>query len=112
LVLFEPERDRVTLKTSAPVGWWILVLAQIGLIVYNRWVIGGRTGQTWGRKMVRIRLQSEETGEPIGIGRTIKRDFAHIVDGFPWGIGALWPLWDARRQTFADKTMNTVVVNV
>ncbi|MDQ1647203.1 MAG: hypothetical protein QOJ50_3387, partial [Cryptosporangiaceae bacterium] len=50
--------------------------------------------------------------EPIGIGRTIRRDFAHIVDCFPWGIGVLWPLWDAKRQTFADKIMNTVVVKV
>ena len=25
-------------------------------------------------------------------------------------IGFLWPIWDSKRQTFADKIMNTVVV--
>ena len=25
-------------------------------------------------------------------------------------LGWLWPLWDRRNQTFADKIMNTVVI--
>ncbi|MDQ1539752.1 MAG: hypothetical protein QOH29_478, partial [Actinomycetota bacterium] len=27
-------------------------------------------------------------------------------------LGYLWPLWDSKRQTFADKILKTVVVNV
>jgi len=35
----------------------------------------------------------------------------HIVDGLSLFIGYLWPLWDKKRQTFADKIMSTVVVS-
>ena len=40
------------------------------------------------------------------------RDIAHILDSIICGlpIGWLWPLWDAKRQTWADKVMKTVVV--
>jgi hypothetical protein len=27
------------------------------------------------------------------------------------GVGFLWPLWDRKRQTFADKLMSTVSVS-
>ncbi len=33
----------------------------------------------------------------------------HVVDGLFY-VGYLWPLWDAERQTFADKIIQTVVV--
>ena len=35
------------------------------------------------------------------------RDITHIVDGFFY-LGYLWPLWDPKRQTFADKICSTV----
>jgi RDD family len=38
------------------------------------------------------------------------RDLAHIIDSIICYIGWLFPLWDARRQTIADKIMSTVVV--
>lgn len=37
------------------------------------------------------------------------RDLLHTVDGFFY-VGYLWPLWDAERQTFADKIVQTVAV--
>jgi len=33
---------------------------------------------------------------------------AHIIDGLICNIGYLFPLWDAKRQTIADKIMSTV----
>jgi uncharacterized RDD family membrane protein YckC len=88
----------------------IFYVAGFVVAIYNRYILGGRTGQTWGRKALGIRLVSEEQGQPIGGGLTFVRDLAHIVDGIPCDIGYLWPLWDAKRQTFADKIMRTVVV--
>ena len=38
------------------------------------------------------------------------RKLAHILDALPCYVGYLWPLFDAKKQTFADKVMNTVVV--
>ena len=38
------------------------------------------------------------------------RCLAHFVDSIACYVGWLWPLWDAKKQTFADKIMGTVVV--
>ncbi len=39
------------------------------------------------------------------------RAILHILDALPCLIGYLWPLWDSKRQTFADKIMGTVVID-
>ena len=38
------------------------------------------------------------------------RQLAHIVDAIICYIGFLFPLWDDKRQTLADKIMTTVCV--
>ncbi len=85
-------------------------LIALGLTIYNRWIQGGNTGQTWGRKAMKIRLVGEQTGRPIGAGSAFLRDLCHIADSLACYIGWLFPLWDAKRQTFADKIMTTIVV--
>jgi uncharacterized RDD family membrane protein YckC len=92
---------------------YLLLLVAIGLMVYNRWVLQGRTGQSWGKQALGLKLLRMDNGQPIGGGMALLRDLAHFVDGLPCGllpIGYLWPLWDDRRQTFADKLLNTVVI--
>jgi hypothetical protein len=32
------------------------------------------------------------------------------LDSLACYVGWLWPIWDSKRQTFADKIMKTVVV--
>jgi uncharacterized RDD family membrane protein YckC len=81
----------------------------LGLTIWNRYIRAGRTGQSWGKKVLGIRLVRESDGQPIGAGMAFVRDLAHIVDGFFY-LGYLWPLWDAKRQTFADKICSTVVL--
>jgi len=51
---------------------------------------------------------SEKTGQPIGFGVSVVRQIAHAVDAIICYIGFLFPLWDAKRQTLADKIMSTV----
>ncbi len=89
-----------------------LVLLFLGLAVnaYNRWFLAGRTGQSWGRRVVGIRLVSARTGRPIGAGRAFLRDLAHILDNIILYVGYLFPLWTAKRQTIADMVTRTVVV--
>ena len=88
----------------------LFYLAGLGWIIYNRWYQGGRTGQSLGKKVTDIRLLSEETGQPIGAGMAFVRDIAHIVDAIICYVGFLFPLWDSKRQTLADKIVHTVVV--
>ena len=38
------------------------------------------------------------------------RQLAHLLDGFLCNLGYLWPIWDAKKQTFADKIMGTLVI--
>ncbi len=88
------------------IGW----LLSLGWSIYNRWYLGGTTGQSIGRKVMNIRLVSEETGQPIGMLMAFVRDICHIVDSIICYVGWLFPLWDAKRQTLADKIVRTVVV--
>jgi uncharacterized RDD family membrane protein YckC len=87
------------------------VVAMIGIQVWNRCFRQGRTGQSIGKKVLGLKLVDERTGQPIGAGMAFVRDLAHILDGFFY-IGYLWPLWDDKRQTFADKVLSTLVVEV
>ncbi|HXP18315.1 MAG TPA: RDD family protein [Streptosporangiaceae bacterium] len=88
---------------------FILFVVIIGYSVWNRWIQGGQ-GQTIGKRMMNIKLISEETGQPIGTMNAFVRDICHFVDGIICDIGYLFPLWDPKRQTLADKIMKTVVI--
>jgi uncharacterized RDD family membrane protein YckC len=94
----------------ATVFWLVSLL----IVIYNRWILAGRTGQSWGKRVMKTKLIGVETGQPIGVLKAFLRDICHILDDlcgiFP--LGFLWPLWDRMRQTFADKIMRTVVVKV
>lgn len=82
-----------------------LVAAQIVILVKE-----GK-GASPGKKAMKIRLIREETGQPLGFGMALLRRICHGLDGAACNIGYLWPAWDAKGQTFADKVMRTVVVS-
>ena len=88
----------------------IFYLAALGWIGYNRWYRAGRTGQSLGKSATNVRLISEQTGAPIGGAMAFLRDLAHFVDAIICYAGFLFPLWDSKRQTLADKLAHTVVV--
>jgi uncharacterized RDD family membrane protein YckC len=95
------------------IGFGVYVLfGLIGLAftIYNRWYLGGKTGQSLGKKALNVRLVSERTGQPIGPLMAFVRDICHFLDSIACLIGWLFPLWDAKRQTFADKIVSTVVI--
>jgi uncharacterized RDD family membrane protein YckC len=82
----------------------------LGLLAFAVWNSGyrqGTTGQSIGRRIARTKLVKIETGAPVGFGMALLRQICHGVE---FGIGYLWPLWDPKRQTFADKIVGTVVV--
>jgi uncharacterized RDD family membrane protein YckC len=110
----EPAYDAFGEPTIEPTGLGILmiflgIVLQFGLWFWNRVWRQGRTGQSVGKSVLGIRLVKEDTGQPAGVGLTVGREFAHILDGFFY-LGYLWPLWDERKQTFADKICGTLVV--
>lgn len=88
----------------------LISLAGIAWTAYNRWYKAGTTGQSLGKKVLNLRLVSEETGQPIGMLMAFVRDICHIIDSAICLVGYLFPLWDAKRQTLADKIVRTVVI--
>ena len=93
-----------------------LFLVLVYLVVLGYWILQlvkqGNTGQTIGKKIIGLKVVAEATGQPIGPGLSIVRAIAHFVDGIILDIGFLFPLWDPKKQTLADKIMSTVVVKV
>lgn len=84
-------------------------LAVIALTLRNQVIVQGSTGQSIGKKQIGIKLILEQSGRPPGVGLTFVRGIAHFLDGI-CVIGYLWPLWDEKKQTFADKIMTSIVV--
>ncbi|MEV6112220.1 RDD family protein [Streptomyces sp. NPDC052109] len=84
-------------------------LAILGIAIWQL-IMEGRTGQTVGKKVLGIRLVRESDGQPIGVGMAFVRRIAHFLDSLPCYLGWLWPAWDAKRQTFADKVCSTIVI--
>lgn len=104
------DTDPVTGTPSLNAMYFVFIALALVLNGYNRWYLAGKTGQSWGRKALGLRLVGEQTGQPIGPLLAFARDLAHIVDSIICYVGFLFPLWDAKRQTLADKLVKTVVV--
>lgn len=87
------------------------VLVALGLGLFKLYK-EGTTGQWIGKKAVGISLLREADGQPLGFGMAFVRYLAHFVDSIACYLGWLWPAWDAKKQTFADKICSTLVVKV
>jgi uncharacterized RDD family membrane protein YckC len=99
----------ILIEINVALGGVCFLLAS-GWAFYNRSYLGGRTGQSLGKKALSIRLVGEDTGQPIGVLVAWVRDLCHAVDMLICCVGFLFPLWDAKRQTLADKLVRTVVI--
>jgi uncharacterized RDD family membrane protein YckC len=97
---------------ASAVGQWTAVVLPVVAIAYLLWNYGyrqGTTGSSVGKSLLKFKVVSEATGQPIGFGMSTARELLHVfVDGLLCNIGYLFPLVDAKRQTFADKIVKTV----
>lgn len=97
-------------QANSGLGTLISIVLGVGWMAYLGYK-SGTTGVTFGRSIAKTKLISEATGQPIGVANGIVRQLAHIVDSIICYIGWLFPLWDVKKQTIADKLMKTVVVD-
>jgi uncharacterized RDD family membrane protein YckC len=91
------------------------VVVVVGILCFHIWNLAyrrGTTGQTLGQRAAKIKTVDEYTLQPIGFGRAFVRQLAHILDSCIIGIPIGWlaPLWEDKRQTWADKIMHTIVI--
>ncbi len=89
---------------------FVFSVAALAFWVWNYGYRQGTTGSSIGKSVLKFKVISEKTGQPIGFGLSVVRQLAHFVDAIICYIGYLFPLWDAKRQTLADKIMTTVCV--
>lgn len=92
--------------------FWLMWLLGMAYAVWNLGYRQGTTGSSIGKSALKFKVVSESTGQPIGFGMSIVRQLAHVVDGIICYIGFFFPLWDAKRQTLADKIMTTVCLPI
>lgn len=98
-------------STLGQVSFFIFgVLLPFVYVIWNYGYRQGTTGSSIGKSVLKFQVVSEKTWQPIGFGLSIVRQLAHLVDAIICYIGYLFPLWDAKRQTLADKIMTTVCV--
>ena len=101
-------------KYPTGAGWAIIaVLGIVGFVafavLYSKKVAS--TGQAWGHKAVGVRIVDATTGGNIGAGKAFFRYLiGSWVNSFICALGYLWPLWDAKKQTFGDKMFTTYSV--
>jgi uncharacterized RDD family membrane protein YckC len=103
--------ERVEFHRTATSGLLLLIgsLMSLGFYIWNVYIRQGRTGATYGKSVLAIRLVNSDS-QPIGPGWAFLRSVLHILDALPCCIGYLWPIWDSQKQTFADKIMSTYVI--
>jgi uncharacterized RDD family membrane protein YckC len=91
------------------------VLLLIGVVV-QIWQTGwrqGARGQSWGKSVTGLRTVSADGLRPIGGGRGLLRWLVDAILGsitILQVLNYLWPLWDDRHQTWADKAVRSVVL--
>ena len=86
----------------------------ISFIVWNLGYRQGTSGSSIGKGILKFKIVGEDTGQPIGFGKSTLRAFlylvAYFVIGILWLVVVLFPLWDSKRQTLVDKLVKTVAL--
>lgn len=90
------EADMSDAQGTAMMIVWALIY-----LVYG--AMEGSLGYSPGKGLCRLQVVDERTGQPLGLARGIARTFAQILNWWSCFVGYLWPLWDHKKQTFADK---------
>ncbi len=88
-----------------------MLVFTLGYLVWNHGYRQGVTGASLGKSVLRFRVLDEKTWQPVGFGASLLRLLVHLVDAAICFVGFLFPLWDPRRQTLADKLVGTVCVS-
>ncbi|MDT5388520.1 MAG: hypothetical protein QOE04_2161 [Mycobacterium sp.] len=87
-------------------------LLGLAFAVWNLGYKQGTTGSSIGKGIMKFKVVGEDTGVPIGFGMSIVRELvyyaASLVCGIGWLVAVLFPLWDPKRQSLADKVVKSV----
>lgn len=91
---------------SNPVGIVINYVIPIGLTVFF-WTVFKATP---GKMAMGCQVVNAETGEKLGVGRSIVRYIGYIISTIPLGLGFLWIVFNKRKRGWHDLIAGTVVI--
>jgi hypothetical protein len=104
---------------ASTIGQLSIALAGIVAFAYLVWNLGyrqGTTGSSIGKGIMKFKIVSEKTGQPIGFGMSVVRELLYLVAagicGIIWLVAVLFPLWDQKRQTLVDKIISTIALPI
>ncbi|HEY6566177.1 MAG TPA: RDD family protein [Actinomycetota bacterium] len=109
-------RDVPGSRASWQVSWlgWRYVIAFLVLPVAYLVLFEWLAGATPGKFLVRVRVRTEQ-GRRIGLGQSVARNLARVVDAIPYLIpylvGAVAISRSATRQRVGDRWAKTVVIS-
>ena len=102
---------------ASTIGQLSVFLCGLIALAYIIWNLGyrqGTTGSSIGKGIMKFKIVSEKTGQPIGFGMSVVRELIYLVAaglcGIVWLIAVLFPLWDVKRQTLVDKIISTIAI--
>lgn len=103
---------------ASTLGQVSIAITGILALVYWIWNLGyrqGTTGSSIGKSIMKFKIVSEKTGQPIGFGMSLLREVIYWVSaglcfGILWLVAVLFPLWDPKRQTLVDKILSNVAL--
>jgi len=101
-------------STTGQIAVFLTGLIALAYIIWNLGYRQGKTGSSIGKGIMKFKIVSEKTGQPIGFGMSVVRELIYLVAaglcGIVWLIAVLFPLWDVKRQTLVDKIISTIAV--
>lgn len=118
---FDAEGNLIALETTGGgmFGGSLMIsmlLFLVAPIIYFVFLNGSEKGQTVGKMVMKLQTRDAETGGPAGYGKAAIR---YIVAAALWAlcaipgiVDALFPLWDAKRETIHDKAAKTAVIDI
>ncbi|WP_020387738.1 RDD family protein [Kribbella catacumbae] len=87
-------------------------LLSLLVAIWNRVIKQGRSGQSIGKQVTGLKIVSARTGQTIGVGRTLGREICANIFNNLCFLNLLWPLWDAKQQTWHDKVVSDLVIKL
>ena len=88
---------------------WLVIIALS--FIYFGYFWSSDSGSSLGMKVVNIKVVRRKEGEGVNFWRAgLRGTFGYWVSGFIFGLGYLWALWDAQKETWHDKIFDTWVV--
>ena len=117
-VLFLIGLNKVVNDRTKEFGIYIMFfgpLFGLFIVIFNKIIKEGRTGQSIGKSLMGIYLVDAITGMPLGPRRCFLREFvSNLLNVFTSGVFGildyLWPLWDIEKERLMDKVMASRVV--